>query len=81
MAHNHSTVSDLVLYILAFFIPPLAVFFRTGCDADFLINICLTILAWFPGVIHAFWIIHRTKRAVVVPAIGGHKGPVTGHHY
>ena len=28
----------------------------SGCGADFLINICLTILGYFPGHIHAFYL-------------------------
>jgi uncharacterized membrane protein YqaE (UPF0057 family) len=43
----------------AIFLPPLAVFLETGCNCDLLINICLTILGWIPGVIHAFCIICR----------------------
>ena len=43
--------SDILLYVIGFFLPPLAVFLKTGCGADFLINILLTILAWLPGVI------------------------------
>jgi uncharacterized membrane protein YqaE (UPF0057 family) len=43
--------SDVCLYFLALFLPPLAVFFKTGCDSNFLINILLSILGWIPGVI------------------------------
>jgi uncharacterized membrane protein YqaE (UPF0057 family) len=43
--------SDVCLYFLAVFLPPLAVFLDTGCSADFLINILLSILGWIPGVI------------------------------
>jgi uncharacterized membrane protein YqaE (UPF0057 family) len=38
-------------YIIAIFLPPLAVFLKTGCGADFVINILLSILGWIPGVI------------------------------
>jgi len=54
-----SSTSDVCLYILAIFLPPLAVFFKRGCAADFLINICLSILGWIPGVIHAWWVISK----------------------
>jgi len=47
------------MYMLAIFIPPLAVFLKTGCGADFFINICLTILGWIPGVIHAWYVIGK----------------------
>jgi len=37
---------SVILSILAIFLPPLAVFLRTDrLDADFIINVCLTILA------------------------------------
>jgi len=48
--------SDVCLYLLAIFLPPLAVFLDTGCSADFLINILLSILGWIPGVIRE-WIL------------------------
>lgn len=41
----------MCLYFLAIFLPPLAVFFKTGCDSNFIINILLSILGWLPGVI------------------------------
>ncbi len=46
--------SDVCLYFLAIFLPPLAVFFKRGCNADFLINILLSILGWIPGVLRKF---------------------------
>jgi uncharacterized membrane protein YqaE (UPF0057 family) len=48
--------SNVCLYLLAVFLPPLAVFLDTGCSADFLINILLSILGWIPGVIRE-WIL------------------------
>ncbi|KAG0697067.1 plasma membrane proteolipid Pmp3 [Suillus ampliporus] len=45
-------------------LPPVAVFFKRGCAADFWINICLTILGWIPGVLHAWWIISRSEGAM-----------------
>jgi uncharacterized membrane protein YqaE (UPF0057 family) len=48
---NKPLQSEVCLYFLAVFLPPLAVFFRRGCNADFLINIGLSILGWIPGVL------------------------------
>ncbi|KAI5992873.1 UPF0057-domain-containing protein [Pisolithus marmoratus] len=45
-------------------VPPLAVFFKRGCAADFWINICLSILGWIPGVLHAWYIISRSEGAM-----------------
>ena len=47
------TYSDICKIILAIILPPLGVFLERGCNADFLINILLTILGYIPGIIHA----------------------------
>lgn len=39
-----------------FTVPPIGVAMIAGCGADLLINICLTILGYFPGHIHAFYL-------------------------
>jgi uncharacterized membrane protein YqaE (UPF0057 family) len=41
--------SDIIKIIFAVLIPPLGVFLERGCNADFLINILLTILGYIPG--------------------------------
>lgn len=61
-------------YIIAIFLPPLAVFL---CAKPFqaILNIFLTLLFWVPGVIHALIVVHnhiadkRTDR--IVKAIEG----------
>ncbi|KAI0256753.1 hypothetical protein BJV78DRAFT_1166757 [Lactifluus subvellereus] len=53
------TGSDILKIICAIFLPPLGVFLERGCNADFLINILLTILGWIPGIIHALYIIFK----------------------
>ncbi|KAH7030024.1 hypothetical protein B0J12DRAFT_682474 [Macrophomina phaseolina] len=60
-----SSTSDVLLYFLALFVPPVPVFIKRGCGADFLINICLSILGWIPGVLHAFWIVSKTEEPAV----------------
>lgn len=47
-------------YILAIFLPPLAVLF-CGKPGKALLNLILTLLAWLPGVIHAFIVISQTE--------------------
>ncbi|KAG0143843.1 hypothetical protein CROQUDRAFT_95798 [Cronartium quercuum f. sp. fusiforme G11] len=51
------TCSDICKIALAILLPPLGVFLERGCGADFFINILLTILGYFPGIIHALYII------------------------
>ncbi|KAJ4336260.1 hypothetical protein N0V87_005552 [Didymella glomerata] len=49
-------IKTILLIILTIFLPPVGVFIVAGCGADVLINILLTILGYFPGHIHAFYI-------------------------
>ncbi|SMN18311.1 similar to Saccharomyces cerevisiae YDL123W SNA4 Protein of unknown function, localized to the vacuolar outer membrane [Maudiozyma saulgeensis] len=56
------SVSDFILYIVAFFFPPVAVLLRSGfCSKDFLLNILLTLCGFVPGMIHAFYYITVTS--------------------
>ena len=45
---------SLITIILNILLPPLAVFLKHGLGGTFLISVLLTMLAWIPGVIHAF---------------------------
>ncbi|KAF2021182.1 UPF0057-domain-containing protein [Aaosphaeria arxii CBS 175.79] len=49
-------IKTILLIIITIFIPPIGVFLVAGCGADLLINILLTILGYFPGHIHAFYV-------------------------
>lgn len=53
------TGRDIALFIVSFFFPPAAVAIKTGCSVDLLINICLCVLGAVPGIIHAFYIVHK----------------------
>ncbi|KAK3209768.1 hypothetical protein GRF29_44g594772 [Pseudopithomyces chartarum] len=54
------TASDIIKIIFAIFLPPLGVFLERGCNADFFINILLTILGYIPG--------QRAMNAALIPA-------------
>lgn len=56
------TGSDIIKIIFAIFIPPVGVFLERGCNADFLINILLTILGYIPGIIHALYVFVSLNR-------------------
>ncbi|MBL3658760.1 YqaE/Pmp3 family membrane protein [Fulvivirga sediminis] len=45
---------SIITIILNIFLPPLAVFMKHGLGKAFFINVILTLIAWLPGVIHAF---------------------------
>jgi len=52
--------SDLFLGLIAILFPPIAVWVKTGlCSADSLINICLCMLGYVPGLLHAWYIIAK----------------------
>lgn len=51
------TCMDCCKIFWAIFFPPLAVLLEKGCGCTLCINICLTILGWIPGQIHAFCVI------------------------
>jgi uncharacterized membrane protein YqaE (UPF0057 family) len=46
----------LLIVLITILCPPIGVFLVSGCGADLLVNICLTILGYIPGHIHAFYI-------------------------
>ncbi|OMJ13444.1 Plasma membrane proteolipid 3 [Smittium culicis] len=41
--------------------PPLGVLMSRGCSADLIINVALTTLGYFPGLIHSCYIIEKTN--------------------
>jgi uncharacterized membrane protein YqaE (UPF0057 family) len=52
-------MNKVVLIILAVVLPPVAVIVKKGFGKDLLINIILCILLFFPGMIHAIWVVTR----------------------
>lgn len=48
---------DIIRIILSVIIPPVGVFLQVGFGLQFWVNILLTILGYFPGLIHALYII------------------------
>jgi uncharacterized membrane protein YqaE (UPF0057 family) len=49
----------LIEILVAVFIPPLAAFMKVGLGLQFWLNILLTLLGFFPGMIHALWLVAR----------------------
>ena len=50
---------DFVRIILSLILPPVGVFLQVGFGLHFWLNILLTLLGYFPGLLHAIWIITR----------------------
>jgi uncharacterized membrane protein YqaE (UPF0057 family) len=49
-----------MLFFLCVVLPPLAVLL-TGRLGSFILSLVLTLLGWFPGVIHAFFVVSDYK--------------------
>ncbi|RMZ83973.1 hypothetical protein DV737_g1280, partial [Chaetothyriales sp. CBS 132003] len=50
------TIPALFLVLITILFPPVGVALVAGCGVDLLVNICLTLLGYIPGHIHAFYI-------------------------
>lgn len=50
---------DVIRIVLSVIIPPIGVFLQVGLGLQFWLNILLTLLGYFPGLIHAIWVILR----------------------
>jgi len=48
---------DPIRFILAIVLPPLAVFLKEGASTRFWIDCLLTLVAWVPGVLYAFYVL------------------------
>lgn len=60
---EENSVELLVLLLLAIFLPPLAVFLMKKFDANFIVNIFLTIFGfWIFGVVHAVYLVYQKSQ-------------------
>ncbi|MEI8625731.1 YqaE/Pmp3 family membrane protein [Pseudoalteromonas sp. B137] len=50
---------DIIRIILSVLLPPLGVFLQVGLGMHFWLNILLTLLGYFLGLIHAIYIIAK----------------------
>ena len=50
---------DIIKIIAAVLIPPLGVLLHVGPTVHFWLNLLLTLLFYFPGLIHALWVIMK----------------------
>lgn len=53
---------DLIKIFFSILLPPVGVFFATGLSGTLALNILFTILGYFPGVIHAVYVIGTSNR-------------------
>jgi len=50
-------MNKLLLVIIAFLLPPLAVGLKDGIGVQLILNIVLTLLVYVPGLLHALWVV------------------------
>jgi len=48
---------DFIRILFSLLLPPLGVFLQVGLTGHFWLNVVLTLLGYFPGLVHAIWII------------------------
>ncbi|EJP68677.1 hypothetical protein NHJ13051_003394 [Beauveria bassiana] len=48
--------SALIIVVITILFPPAGVWAVAGCGMDLFINICLTLLGYIPGHLHAFYL-------------------------
>lgn len=52
--------NKIVLILLAIFLPPIAVFLKSGVGKNLAINIVLCLLFYIPGSVHAVWLVTKS---------------------
>lgn len=62
---------DWFLVLIAIFVPPIPVAVKRGLSMDLFINICLCLLGFIPGLIHACYIISLFPYKETYAALGG----------
>lgn len=50
---------DLVALLVTVFIPPLGVAIKVGLGVHFWLNLALTLLGYFPGLVHGLYVVLR----------------------
>ena len=49
-------MNKILLVVLSFLLPPLAVYLKTNSVKTTLLNVVLCLFFWLPAVIHALWV-------------------------
>ena len=52
--------NKIVLIILALFLPPIAVFLKSGVGKNLVINVLLCLIFYIPGIVHALWLVTKS---------------------
>lgn len=63
--------NEFVLVFISVFIPSVAVLMKRGVSKDLLVNVLLYCIGFFPGLLHALWVIAQRREV---------NGPPRVHH-
>ncbi|MDD5070402.1 MAG: YqaE/Pmp3 family membrane protein [Candidatus Omnitrophica bacterium] len=48
--------------IIAILLPPVAAYLAVGLTKHFWINVILTLICFFPGMVHGLWLVLKDKK-------------------
>ncbi len=65
------TAMDTMRILRAILLPPLAIFYERGFNTSFWLNLPLTALGYFPGALHALWVMADMEDEVTNRAATG----------
>lgn len=52
-------MNKFLIVLIAILLPPLAVFLQKGAGKDLVLNVVLSLFFYFPGILHALWLITK----------------------
>ncbi len=52
---------NIIRIILSVLLPPLGAFLTVGLGLQFWVNLLLTLLGYFPGLVHVIWLLTRKE--------------------
>ncbi len=61
---QNKTLELVLKIILSILLPPAAAFWQVRRSVHFWVNVGLTIIGWWPGIIHALWLVLRERYKV-----------------
>jgi uncharacterized membrane protein YqaE (UPF0057 family) len=50
---------EILRIVISILVPPLGAFLKVGLGLQFWINLLLTLLGYFPGLVHVIWLLSR----------------------
>lgn len=58
---DNMDAKDLLIVLATIFLPPLGVALKVGFSTHFWLNLVLTFLGYFPGVVHGIYVVIKNS--------------------